>query len=210
MLVIKSFGLKPYTKTWEDMRAFTDARDESTPDEIWLLEHPPVYTQGQAGKPEHVLNPHQIPILQSDRGGQVTYHGPGQLVAYFLFNLKRRGLSIRGLVCILEKLLIAVLSNFGIPATVKAGAPGVYVGNKKIASIGLRVRKGCSYHGIALNIAMDLSPFKGINPCGYESLEMTQVSEFQPEVTFDDVHAVFKQCCTDYFKQEGIKHASVC
>src|SRR3990167_7390515 len=145
------------------MQEFTDSRDENTPDEIWLLEHPPVFTQGLAGKPEHILNPHAIPVVQTDRGGQVTYHGPGQLVVYTLIDLKRKHLHTREFVRTLEKCVIDVLSELSIAAVSKCDAPGVYVNNEKICSIGLRVRKGCSYHGIAFNIDMDLTPFSYIN-----------------------------------------------
>jgi lipoyl(octanoyl) transferase len=178
MLTIRSLGIKPYTEVWEAMKCFTTNRDKTTPDEIWFVQHPAVYTQGQAGKPEHILNSKNIPVVQTDRGGQVTYHGPGQLVMYVLIDLNRRKLGVRTLVCLLEKMLIDVLSKFNLSAAIKTGAPGVYVNNKKIASIGLRVRKGCTYHGIAFNIDMDLSPFLGINPCGFEALEMTQLSDY--------------------------------
>ena len=158
------------------MREFTLARGPDTPDEIWFLEHPPVFTQGQAGKSEHVLAPGDIPVLQSDRGGQVTYHGPGQLMAYVLVDLQRLGYGIRSLVSRLEQAVVGTLAGYGIAAAGRADAPGVYVGENKIASLGLRVRKGCSYHGLALNVAMDLEPFARINPCGFQGLQMTQVS----------------------------------
>lgn len=202
MLKVRSLGRVPYLETWDAMRSFTDNRDEHTPDEVWILEHPPVYTQGQAGKPEHILNKNHIPIVESDRGGQVTYHGPGQLVAYFLMDLKRRHLGIRTLVCQLEKMLIQLLSDLGISAEIKAGAPGVYVSGQKIASIGLRVRRGCTYHGIALNVSMDLSPFNDINPCGYHALEMTQVSTLNQDVMLKEVQVMFEAYCLDYFSQE--------
>ncbi|MBV1775072.1 lipoyl(octanoyl) transferase LipB [Burkholderiaceae bacterium DAT-1] len=160
------------------MQAFTDARSESTPDELWLLEHPPVYTQGQAGKPEHVLNPGNIPIIQIDRGGQVTYHGPGQLVAYPLIDLTRRKLGVRELVRRIEQSVIDLLADFDIHAYGKVDAPGVYVDEAKIASIGLRIRNGKSYHGVAVNIGMDLEPFSRINPCGYQGLRMVQLNDF--------------------------------
>jgi len=203
MLTVKSLGLVPYLDAWKEMKAFTDTRTKDTPDEIWLLQHPPVYTQGQAGKPEHVLNPHQIPVVQSDRGGQVTYHGPGQLVAYFLMDIKRRNVGIRTFVCQLEKLLIALLAEYDIKAEIKQGAPGVYVDQQKIASIGLRVRKGCTYHGIALNVCMDLEPFKGINPCGYKALDMTQISLYNKNISFEQVQQRFQAFCLDYFLQDN-------
>lgn len=207
MINLRALGLKSYTETWALMKEFTDTRTKDTPDEIWFLQHPPVYTQGQAGKPEHILNAHQIPIVQSDRGGQVTYHGPGQLVVYVLIDLTRRKLGIRTLVCQLEKLLIQILSHFGVSATTKKGAPGVYIKDKKIASIGLRVRKGCTYHGIALNVAMDLSPFLGINPCGYEKLEMTQLADEVPGINVEQVEAVAKPYFLTQFGQEA--HATI-
>lgn len=188
---IKHLGVLPYETVWNQMKDFTAGRDESTEDELWVLEHPPVYTQGQAGKAEHVLNPGHIPIVQSDRGGQVTYHGPGQLVAYVLMDIKRKNLGVRNLVCQLEQILISVLSSYNIHANTRCGAPGVYVDEKKIASIGLRVKNGCTYHGIALNVAMDLSPFSGINPCGYARMEMTQISNYVPDVAISKVSEQF-------------------
>ncbi|CEG60833.1 lipoyl(octanoyl) transferase LipB [Legionella micdadei] len=191
MIHIRNLGSQPYLDIWEQMKNFTSKRDANTVDELWLLEHPPVYTQGQAGKPEHVFNPNSIPVIQSDRGGQVTYHGPGQLVAYVLMDIRRRHLGIRTLVGYLEQILIAVLENYQIKASTRCGAPGVYVDDKKIASIGLRVKNGCTYHGIALNVAMDLGPFSGINPCGFARLEMTQISDYVASVDIIDVAALF-------------------
>jgi lipoyl(octanoyl) transferase len=191
MLTIRSLGLQPYNVIWDDMKRFTSERDENTIDEIWLLEHPPVYTQGQAGKPEHILNTNSIPIVQTDRGGQITYHGPGQLVAYVLMDIGRRQMGIRTLVCQLEQLLTLLLKNYNINAETRCGAPGVYVNDKKIASIGLRVKKGCTYHGIALNVAMDLRPFEDINPCGYAKLQMTQIQDFVPEIRVEEVSEQF-------------------
>ena len=175
------------------MKQFTSKRDEHTLDELWLLEHPPVYTQGQAGKVEHILNARSIPIVQSDRGGQITYHGPGQLVAYILMDIRRRNMGIRTLVSQLEQLLLSLLNHFDIKGETRCGAPGVYVNEKKIASIGLRVKNGCTYHGIALNIAMDLSPFSGINPCGYAQLQMTQMQDFIAEINVEQVSKQFIQ-----------------
>lgn len=171
------------------MHAYTDQRDEHSRDEIWLVEHPPVFTQGQAGKAEHLLMPGDIPVVQSDRGGQVTYHGPGQQVMYVLIDVKRRKLGVRQLVTILEETVIATLADFGVSARARADAPGVYVGDEKICSLGLRIRKGCSFHGLALNVAMDLTPFLRINPCGYAGMSMTQLKYFQPEVTTAQVQA---------------------
>ncbi len=163
------------------MHTLTDTRDEHTQDELWLLEHDPVFTQGQAGKPEHVLlSGEDIPIVQTDRGGQVTYHGPGQLVAYPLLDLKRRKLGVRELVTALEQSVVALLADYGIDAAARPDAPGVYVEGRKIASLGLRVRRGRSFHGVAINYDMDLSPFQRINPCGYSGLEMTQLRDLLP------------------------------
>jgi len=169
------------------MHHYTDQRDDQSRDEIWLVEHPPVFTQGQAGKAEHLLMPGDIPVVQSDRGGQVTYHGPGQQVMYVLIDVKRRKLGVRQLVTFLEETVIATLAEFGVSARARADAPGVYVGEEKICSLGLRIRKGCSFHGLALNVAMDLSPFLRINPCGYAGMSMTQLKDFQPEVTTEQV-----------------------
>ena len=173
----KRLGLQPYEPIYRQMREFTLARTQETPDELWFLEHEPVFTQGQAGKAEHVLAPGSIPVVQSDRGGQVTYHGPGQLMGYVLVDLHRLGYGIRSLVTRLEKAMVDCLAGYGVEAAGRPDAPGVYVGERKIASLGLRVRKGCTYHGLALNVAMDLSPFERINPCGFKGLAMTQVSE---------------------------------
>ncbi|MDZ7869880.1 MAG: lipoyl(octanoyl) transferase LipB [Rheinheimera sp.] len=173
-MIIRDLGQVDYTSTWQRMQQFTDQRDDSTVDEIWLLEHPPVFTQGQAGKAEHLLFPGDIPVVQVDRGGQVTYHGPGQLVAYVLLNIKRRNLGVRQLVNLIEQSIIATLATNQVDAYAKADAPGVYVNEKKVASLGLRVRKGCTFHGLALNVDMDLSPFSRINPCGYAGMQMVQ------------------------------------
>ncbi len=182
-VVIKDLGVMEYHPVWTAMRDFTAQRDADTPDEIWCVEHPPVYTQGQAGKPEHILEgpaSDAIPVVQTDRGGQVTYHGPGQLVVYPLLNLKRKQLGVRELVTKIENSVVACLAELGICAAAKADAPGVYVAEAKIASLGLRVRRGCSFHGVGINVAMDLSPFLGINPCGYAALQMTQIVDVLP------------------------------
>lgn len=184
---IRQLGLQPYEPVSRAMHEFTDTRDETTLDEIWLVEHERVFTQGQAGKAEHVLVPGDIPVIQSDRGGQVTYHGPGQQVMYVLLNLKRRKLGVRELVTILEQTVVNTLAELNIDAYPRADAPGVYVDGRKICSLGLRIRKGCSFHGLALNIDMDLSPFLRINPCGYAGLEMTQVSALRPGVSLSEV-----------------------
>jgi lipoyl(octanoyl) transferase len=188
---IHHLGIQDYENVWMRMKEFTSTRDNHTSDELWLLEHFPVYTQGQAGKPEHILNNSAIKIVQSDRGGQVTYHGPGQLVAYVLLDIRRRNMGIRTLVSHLEQILISVLAQSKIVANTRCGAPGVYVGEKKIGSIGLRVKNGCTYHGIALNVDMDLNPFLGINPCGFAKMEMTQISHFQPTIKLEDVSQRF-------------------
>lgn len=177
LLRIKHLGLVPYEPTWVAMRLFTDSRGPETPDELWLVEHPPVYTQGQAGKPEHLLQATDIPVMNIDRGGQITYHGPGQAVVYVLVDLHRRGLRVRELVHLMEQALIDTLAEYHVLAVRKAGAPGVYVGEAKIAALGLRVRKGCSYHGLALNVDMDLTPFSAINPCGYPGLKTIQLTD---------------------------------
>lgn len=174
---VRRLGVQPYAPIFQQMREFTLARTPDTADELWFLEHPPVFTQGQAGKAEHVLAAGNIPVVQSDRGGQVTYHGPGQLVVYVMLDLQRAGYGIRSLVTRLEQAMIDCLAGYGIAAAARADAPGVYVDNRKIGSLGLRVRKGCSYHGLSLNVAMDLAPFQRINPCGFRNLAMTQVAE---------------------------------
>jgi len=174
---IRQLGLQPYIKVWRNMQRFTDERKASTRDEIWLLEHPSVFTQGQAGKSEHLLDPGNIPVVQVDRGGQVTYHGPGQLIAYLLLDLRRRKLGVRPLVTLIEESIIELLDSYGIVGAPRSDAPGVYVKRRKIASLGLRVRHGCSFHGLSLNVNMDLTPFNRINPCGHPGLELTQLSE---------------------------------
>lgn len=190
---LRYLGQRDYASVWGEMRAFTDTRTPATVDELWLVEHPPVYTLGQAGKPEHLLNPGVIPVVHSDRGGQVTYHGPGQLVAYPLLNLKRRKLGVRDAVNCIENAVIAFLASYNLTSMARADAPGVYIEGRKIASLGLRVRRGCTYHGVALNIHMDLTPFLNINPCGYVGLEMTQLSDWVPGITLADVTEPFAQ-----------------
>ncbi|MGH1471735.1 MAG: lipoyl(octanoyl) transferase LipB [Cellvibrionaceae bacterium] len=175
-LLIKQLGLQDYQSIWDLMSAFTDAREADTVDELWLVEHHPVFTLGKAGKSEHVLNAGEIPIVNSDRGGQVTYHGPGQLIAYPLLDLHRKRIGVRELVELIEESLILTLKDFNISAERKEGAPGVYVNDAKIAALGLRVRKGRSFHGMSLNVNMDLEPFARINPCGYAGLAVTQMS----------------------------------
>lgn len=184
LLEVTNLGLQPYEQVWAAMTEFTNTRTADTTDQLWLVEHPPVFTQGQAGKAEHLLVPGDIPVVQSDRGGQVTYHGPGQLVAYPLLDLRRLKMGVRELVTAIEQTLVATLAHYDIEAFPKPDAPGVYVNQQgrvdKIASLGLRVRRGCSFHGLALNVAMDLSPFLRINPCGYQGLAMTQMRDLLP------------------------------
>lgn len=177
-LVVRQLGVRPYEPVFEAMKAYTDQRDDTTADEVWLVQHPPVFTQGQAGDAEHVLMPGDIPVVQVDRGGQVTYHGPGQIVAYPMISLRRRGMGVRELVSGIEDSLVATLKAFGIEAFAKPDAPGVYTAeDEKIASLGLRVRRGSSYHGLALNVDMDLEPFDRINPCGYQGLRMVHMRD---------------------------------
>lgn len=173
-LIVRHLGRVEYLPTWRAMQEFTARRTPDTADEIWLLEHPPVYTQGQAGKPEHLIAATAIPVVPIDRGGQITYHGPGQIVAYVLVDLRRRGYGIRELVTRMEQAVIDVLAGVAVSATRQAGAPGVYVAGAKIAALGLRVKQGCTYHGLALNVDMDLQPFSAINPCGYAGMQLTQ------------------------------------
>jgi len=174
-LKIRRLGRQPYEATWKAMSAFTDQRGPDTPDELWVLEHDPVFTLGQAGKMEHVLAPGEIPVVPVDRGGQVTYHGPGQIVAYPLIDLRRAGVGVREMVCKIEQAIIDTLERWNIGAARLDGAPGVYVAGAKVAALGLRVRRGCSFHGLAFNVNMDLEPFHRINPCGYKGLQVTQV-----------------------------------
>lgn len=199
-LVVRELGRRDYEPVWRAMQRFTDQRDEATVDEIWLLEHPPVFTQGQAGKSEHLLSPGDIPVIQVDRGGQVTFHGPGQLVGYLLIDIRRMGIGARELVTRIEQALVATLATLGISAAPRQDAPGVYTSNKKIASLGLRIRKGCSFHGLALNIDMDLTPFRRINPCGYAGMEMAQVKDF---VTKPDFAAIQQQLLKELIAKLG-------
>jgi len=203
-LIVRDLKEQPYLPTFERMQAFTNSRTADTPDELWVLEHEAVFTQGQAGKLEHLINPGDIPVVQADRGGQVTYHGPGQLIIYLMLDLKRQGLGVRQLVSIMEDSVVDLLDHYGIVGAPKADAPGVYVDGKKICSLGLRVRRGCSFHGLALNIDMDLEPFLRINPCGYAGLEMTQLVEFNPEVKLSQAA---KQLLTYLSKRIGYNAA---
>lgn len=186
-LICRRLGSVPYADSWRAMRNFTDTRGAETTDECWLLEHPAVYTLGQAGRRRHIHNAGKIPVVDSDRGGQVTFHGPGQIVAYTLFDLPRLGIGIRGMVTGLEKAVIGLLREHGIEAAGRRDAPGVYVDDAKIAALGLRVRKGCSYHGLALNVSMDLAPFSGIDPCGYRDLQVTQLRDHGVVSSLDEI-----------------------
>lgn len=191
-LVLRELGLVDYQPTLDAMRHFTDTRSADSPDELWLLQHPPVFTQGLAGKAEHVLAPRDIPVIQVDRGGQVTYHGPGQWVMYLMVDMRRRKIGVRDLVTLIEVGIVELLAEYGISAAAKPAAPGVYVDEQKIAALGLRVRRGCSYHGLALNVDMDLEPFGRINPCGYVGLQVTSMAQQQPDVALD-VDAIGKR-----------------
>lgn len=176
-IVIRRLGRADYEPIWRAMQAFTAARNAGTPDELWLVEHSPVFTLGRAARTEHLRDPGPVPVVRVDRGGQVTYHGPGQVVVYALFDLHRRGLGVRRLVATLEGAIIETLARHGVDAHVRPGAPGVYVGHAKIAALGLRVRRGCSFHGLALNVDMDLSPFDRIDPCGFRGLAVTRTRD---------------------------------
>jgi lipoyl(octanoyl) transferase len=189
-LLVRRLGRQPYEPVWRAMQALTDARGPDTPDELWVLEHDPVFTLGQAGRMEHVLAPGDIPVVPVDRGGQVTYHGPGQVVAYPLFDLRRMKIGVRELVTHIEQAIIDTLETWNIVARRRDGAPGVYVGDAKVAALGLRVRRGCSFHGLAFNVAMDLEPFRRINPCGYEGLAVTQVLDLGGPGSLAAVEAV--------------------
>ena len=192
-VTIKHLDVVDYEATWHAMQVFTAQRGAETNDEIWLLQHPPVYTQGLAGKPEHLLTKPAIPVVKTDRGGQITYHGPGQIVVYVLFDLKRKGIGVKDLVKRIEQSLIDVLQSYGIAAQRKLGAPGVYVKGAKIAALGLRVKNGCSYHGLALNVAMDLTPYGAINPCGYAGMEVTDLATLGVRVSINDVMTTLSQ-----------------
>lgn len=201
-MIVNDLGSKDYQQTLNAMREFTNTRDENTEDEIWLVEHPPVFTQGQAGKAEHILNAGDIPIIQSDRGGQVTYHGPGQLVAYTLLDVRRAKLTVRHLVSHLENAVIALLADYNIIAKARCDAPGVYVEGAKICSLGLRIRKGYSYHGLALNVAMDLEPFSRINPCGYANMPVTDMRNFVSEISIEKIKLELIQHLHTHIKKQ--------
>ncbi len=197
-IVVKPLGRVDYAPTYDAMRAFTAARGAETQDELWIVEHPPVYTLGQAGKPEHILRDVGIPVVPIDRGCQVTYHGPGQVVIYLLLDLNRRKLKVRELVSAIEQAVIDLLAEYSVTAERRGGAPGVYVGDAKIAALGLRIRNGCSYHGVSLNVDMDLTPFEAINPCGYPGLKVVQTKDFNLPLT---AHEAGERLCQHLLQQ---------
>ena len=199
-IAVRYLGLQEYVPIWQCMQQFTDERSKNTTDELWVLEHPPVFTQGQAGKAEHVLAPGDIPVVSADRGGQVTYHGPGQLVVYCLLDIERLGIGVRQLVTHIEQAIVALLQGYSVNSEARQAAPGVYVGDAKIASLGLRVRKGCSFHGLSFNVDMDLEPFTRINPCGYEGLSVTQLAD---HVSFPSVDSVGEKMVAQLVTQLG-------
>lgn len=207
LLLLRRLGLSDYEPVWRAMQRFTDARAEDTPDELWLVQHPPVFTVGQAGRQEHLLAPGDIPVLKVDRGGQVTYHGPGQIVAYPLLDLRRLGLGVRELVSRIEQAVIAVLRSYGIHGEARPDAPGVYVRGAKIAALGLRVRQGRCFHGLAFNIDMDLQPFERINPCGFRGLQITQLSDLAGQVDFAVVEARLVSALADALEFDRIEPA---
>ena len=202
-ITVRNLGLQEYEPLWRAMQRFTDTRDSDTTDEIWFTEHPPVFTLGLNASPEHLLQTGDIPVVQTDRGGQVTYHGPGQIVGYLMFDIRRLGVSVRGLVSGIEQAVVNTLASYGIEGAPRADAPGVYVGGAKIAALGLRIRRGCSYHGLSLNVAMDVEPFARINPCGLLGMEVTQISELVSEVDgpagLEEVKRVLLQALADVY-----------
>jgi lipoyl(octanoyl) transferase len=211
-LVIKHMGLQEYGPMLQQLKQFTHNRTTQTPDEIWLLQHLPVFTQGQAGKAEHLLNPANIPVVQSDRGGQITYHGPGQLIVYCLIDIQRKNLNTRQFVTLLEDCVIELLALYGIVARGDRDAPGVYIDKAKICSIGLRVRHGRTYHGLSLNVDMDLDPFKRINPCGYAGMQVVQLRDYVPGITLEIVSQQILAILYSklYSKPFGFRATSIC
>ncbi len=201
--IVKRLGRVDYAPTFQAMQDFTAGRTAETPDEVWIVEHPPVYTLGQAGKPEHILQDIGIPLVQIDRGGQVTYHGPGQVVIYLLLDLHRRKIKVRELVTAIEQAVIDLLAAYSVTAERRDGAPGVYVGEAKVAALGLRIRHGCSYHGVSLNVDMDLSPFAAINPCGYAGLKVIQTKDLNIPLT---THEAGEQLSQHLLQQLDIQH----
>ena len=201
-ILVHRLGEVNYHETWRKMQDFTDNRQKDSPDELWILQHPAVYTLGKNGKAEHVLSPGDIPVVNSDRGGQVTYHGPGQIVVYTLLDLTRMKIGVRALVTALEQTIVELLSDYGVSANARREAPGVYVNDAKIAALGLRVRKGCSFHGLALNVDMDLEPFTRINPCGYEGLAVTQIKDLVSDIEVESVTDDLQQHLLNKFSYE--------
>ncbi|HEY4697344.1 MAG TPA: lipoyl(octanoyl) transferase LipB [Gallionella sp.] len=204
--MIHSLGLVEYQSTWDAMKRFTAERRPETRDEIWLVQHPPVYTQGLAGKPEHLLHSTNIPVIKIDRGGQITYHGPGQIVAYLLLDLRRWKINVRELVRLMEQAVVDLLGEFGVAAQGREDAPGVYVGEAKIASLGLKIKNGCCYHGLALNVDMDLTPFANINPCGQAGLRVTQACESGITVSINELQAQLAQNLIHGLQQHFLKN----
>ena len=204
-LRLRDLGLQPYLPTWQAMQSFIESRDATTLDELWLVQHPPVYTLGHNGDPANLLDAGDIPVVRSDRGGQITYHGPGQLVAYALFDLKRLNIGVRGLVSGLENAVINTLASYGIRAEARRDAPGVYVANSKIASLGLRIRHGCSYHGLSLNVDLNLAPFRNINPCGFKNLQVTRLTDLGAPVTVQEVTVPLIGTIMQEFGFDGIQ-----
>lgn len=205
-LVVRQLGRRRYMPVWQKMQDFTDTRDNNSADEIWLVEHDPVFTQGQAGKDEHLLTPGDIEVIKVDRGGQVTYHGPGQQMMYVLFNLRRLKIGVRELVTWLEECIVDTLKEYNINAYAKPDAPGVYVNDSKIASLGLRVRRGCSFHGLALNVSMDLSPFLRINPCGYAGMNMVQTTDLAGPANLEQASAGLVKHMIKKLNATQVKH----
>ncbi len=204
--LVKHLGMVEYQPTWDAMKQFTAQRSPDTPDEIWLLQHPPVYTQGQAGRPEHLLNARGIPVVKIDRGGQITYHGPGQIVAYLLLDLRRRGLNVRQLVRLMEQAVINLLAEYQVTAAGREEAPGVYVGDAKIAALGLKIKNGCCYHGLSFNVDMDLAPFSYINPCGYAGLRVTQARDVGVPATMEQLQQQLAQHLLALLQQGNRQH----
>ncbi len=203
-LIIRNLGTQPYEPVWHAMQAFTDKRDETTADELWVVEHDPVFTQGQAGKEEHLLAPGNIPVIQVDRGGQVTYHGPGQVVIYFLLDIRRLKYGVRQLVNRIEQTVVDMLADYQVEAAARRDAPGVYVSGDKVCSLGLRIRKGCSFHGLALNVNMDMEPFARINPCGLTGIKMVQTKDMNGPQTFDEAANAIINHFTDALSYSNI------
>lgn len=205
-LIIRDLGMQDYDPIWKKMQKFTAERDENTPDELWCLEHPPIFTMGLNGKEKHLLNINNIPVINIDRGGQVTYHGPGQLIIYTLIDLGRRHIGVKKLVNSIEQSIIQLLNKYGIEAQGKENAPGVYVNGAKIAALGLRIKKNKSYHGLSLNIDMDLTPFQQINPCGYEGLAVTQIKDLNHTIKLHDIKNDLITQLSQFLGYTNIKH----